>query len=141
MRTGRIAGTSSVLLVACGLMAAAPGVSLAARSARRTAVVSGYVGWCGGPAPGRCQRGNVGFCQAPQGCVTTHRVAAVNWNGRRVAVQRLRHGRFSLRLPPGRYTLELLGDGRTVRGRVMERKKVTARAHRTTYVRFVFNVP
>jgi hypothetical protein len=122
-------------------MAAGPGISLAARPARRTAVVSGYVEWCGGPAPGRCQKGKVGFCQAPRGCVTTHRVAAVNWSGRRVAVQRLRHGRFSLRLPPGRYTVELLGDGPRVRGRVMERRKITARAHRTTYVRFLFNVP
>jgi hypothetical protein len=120
VRTGRIAGTSSVLLVACGLMAAAPGFALGARPARRSAVVSGYV--------------------APERCVTTRRVAAVNWNGRRVAVQRLRHGRFSLRLTPGRYTIEVLGDGPKARGRVMQRKQVTARADRTTPVHFAFDV-
>jgi hypothetical protein len=85
--------------------------------------------------------GKVGFCQPPTGCVTTHRVAAVNAAGRRVATRRLRHGRFRLSLVPGHYTIELLGDGRNVHGQVMQRKKVWARAHRTTTVPFQFDVP
>jgi hypothetical protein len=115
--------------------------SAAARPARRTATVAGYVQLCGGPAPGRCWKGKVGYCEAPRGCVTTRRVAALDASGRRVATQRLRHGRFSLRLLPGHYTIELLGDGRRVHGKVMQSKKVWARAHRTAHVRFLFAVP
>jgi hypothetical protein len=73
--------------------------------------------------------------------VTSDRVAAVNASGRRVATQRLHRGRFELRLVPGRYTIELLGDGKRVHGQVMQRKKVWARAHRTTTVSFLFAVP
>jgi hypothetical protein len=35
----------------------------------------------------------------------------------------------------------LLGDGKRVHGRVMQRKKVWARANRSTHVRFFFAVP
>jgi hypothetical protein len=42
---------------------------------------------------------------------------------------------------PGRFTIELLADGKRVRGQVMQRKKVWARAHRTTSVHFFFAVP
>lgn len=132
----------SRMLLAVGLFAAGLGASGAtARPVRRTAVVSGYVQLCGGPSPGRCWKGKIGFCEAPRGCVTSHRVAAIDVSGRRVATERLRHGRFKLRLIPGRYTIELLGDGRRVRGQVMQQKRVWARAHRTTRVRFLFSVP
>lgn len=140
-RTGRIAWASSALVVACGFLTAVAGLSVAAAPAHRSAMVTGLVEACGGPAPGRCYKETVGFCSAPDGCVSTHRVAAVNWSGRRVAVQRLRHGRFKFRLPPGRYTIQLLGDGRKVHGRVMQSKKVTARAGRAAHVHFVFSVP
>jgi hypothetical protein len=46
-----------------------------------------------------------------------------------------------LHLVPGRYTLELLGDGKRVHGRVMQRKRVMAQANRTTHVIFSFIVP
>jgi hypothetical protein len=139
----RTAWIVSVLLAALGGLAAAltVGALAAARPAGRTAVVSGYVRLCGGPAPGRCWKGEIGFCEAPKGCVTSDRVAAVNASGRRDATQRLLHGRFKLRLVPGRYTIELLGDGKRVRGEVMQHKKVWARARRTTTVRFLFDVP
>ena len=113
----------------------------AAAPRRHTAVVSGYVQLCGGPPPGRCWKGEIGFCQAPKGCVTSDRVAAVNAAGRRVATQKLHHGRFKLHLVPGRYTIELLGDGRRVHGQVMQRKKIWARAHHTTAVHFFYAVP
>lgn len=138
----RLARIVSALVLALGALAGlVSDTSSAARPARRTATVSGYVQLCGGPAPGRCWKGEIGFCEAPQGCATSDRVAAVNSAGRRVATQRLHHGRFSLRLVPGHYTIELLGDGRRVHGRVMQRKKVWARAHRTAQVRFFFAVP
>jgi hypothetical protein len=73
--------------------------------------------------------------------VSTSRVAAVNASGRRVAVQKLRHARFRLQLDPGHYTIQLLGDGKNVRGRVMQTKKVYARAEHTAHVRFLFEVP
>ncbi|HEY2202313.1 MAG TPA: hypothetical protein VGH56_10510, partial [Solirubrobacteraceae bacterium] len=61
----------SVLLLAVGALAYGLGVSssAAARPGRRTAVVSGYVELCGGPAPGRCWKGEIGVCEAPRGCV------------------------------------------------------------------------
>lgn len=68
-------------------------------------------------------------------------MAALNFSGRCVATQRLHHGSFKLRLVPGRYTIQLLGDGKQVPGQIMQRKKVLARADRTTTVRFLFNVP
>jgi hypothetical protein len=43
--------------------------------------------------------------------------------------------------PKRRYTIELLGGGKRVHGRIMQRKKVTARAHRSVVVRFLFAVP
>jgi hypothetical protein len=58
-----------------------------------------------------------------------------------VLTRKLRSARFTLHLRPGRYTLELLGDGKRVHGRVMQRKRILARPHHTTVVRFVFNVP
>jgi hypothetical protein len=133
----------SLLIAALGALAAGltVGASAAAHPARRTAAVSGYVQLCGGPAPGRCWKGEIGFCEAPKGCVTSDRVAAVNASGRRVATQKLHHGRFELHLVPGRYTIALLGDGKRVHGQVMQRKKVWARARRATTVRFFFAVP
>jgi hypothetical protein len=44
-------------------------------------------------------------------------------------------------LAPDRYTLELLGDGSREHHRVMQQKQLTARAHRTVVVRFIFHVP
>jgi hypothetical protein len=107
----------------------------------RDAEVRGYVRLCGGPAPGGCRIETFGICQPGKGCVTTSRVAAVNASGKRVAVKRLHHARFRMSLAPGRYTIELLGDGTRVHGRVMQRQTVTARAHRTVVVRFFFAVP
>ena len=82
----------------------------------RDAVISGYVQLCGGPAPGRCRIARIGVCQSRRGCITSDRVAVFNARGRRVAVVRLRRARFRLRLVPGSYTLELLGDGRLAHG-------------------------
>jgi hypothetical protein len=135
-----------VLLIGVGLagLLAQPttaGADLPVRSSTDEAVVSGYVRLCGGPAPGGCRIETFGICQPPKGCVTTDRVVAINAKGRRVAVQRLRDARFRMVLAPGRYTIELLGDGKQVHGRVMQRRTVTAKAGRTAVVRFVFPVP
>ncbi len=81
------------------------------------------------------------ICQTPDSCVTSDRVAVLDVHGRGVAQQKPRHARFSLRLRPGTYTVELLGDGKRIRGRVMQRKEVKARAHHTAVVRFKFAVP
>ena len=69
------------------------------------------------------------------------RVRVIDERGRRVAEQRLHHGRFDVRLTPGTYTVELLADGKRVHRRVMQRKTITARAHRTAVVQFFFAVP
>lgn len=42
---------------------------------------------------------------------------------------------------PGHYTIQLLGHGKNVRSQVMQSKRITARAHRTTSVHFFFSVP
>ena len=138
-----IARVAFVFVLAIGALMVALGgaASSAARRPSRNATVSGYVQLCGGPAPGRCWKGKAGFCQQPQGCVTTSRVAVIDVRGRRVATQRLHRARFRFHLVPGHYTVELLGDGKRVHGRVMQTKKITARAHRTTVVRFLFAVP
>ena len=44
-----------------------------------------------------------------------------------VETARLRHGRFAATVPPGRYRVRLLGDGREVHGKVIGTKTVTAR--------------
>ncbi len=139
----RRAWTISLLLAALATLAAGlmVGNSAAARPTRGSAVVSGYVEVCGGPAPGHCWKEPIGFCEAPKGCVTSDRVAAVNASGRRVATQKLHHARFKLHLVPGGYVIELLGDGKRVHGQVMQRKKIWAQAHRPTTVRFLFAVP
>jgi hypothetical protein len=138
MRFVVVMGVGLVSLLAPPTIA---GADLAVHPATRDAVVSGYVRLCGGPAPGGCRIETFGICQPPKGCVTTHRVAAINAKGRRVAVQRLRHARFRIVLAPGRYTIELIGDGKQVHGRVMQRKTVTARANHTVVVPFMFAVP
>jgi hypothetical protein len=132
-----------VVLATVVLVAAANAVGsvAVAHAPARSATVVGYVQVCGGPAPGRCFFETIGFCQAPEGCVTSDRVTAISEAGRAVTTQRLHHARFRLHLAPGRYTIELVGDGRHVHGRVMQRKTVIARSHRTTVIRFFFAVP
>jgi hypothetical protein len=115
--------------------------ALVVRSPPKHAIVAGYVQVCGGPAPGGCRIGKLGLCQPPRGCVTTDRVAAINSSGRRVAVAKLIRGRFRLALQPGPYTIELLADGKHLRGRILQRKRAVARRHRTATVRFFFAVP
>lgn len=136
-----LSATALGLALTGGITAALAPPSATAARVRRTATVAGYVQWCGGPAPGRCHKGKVGFCQPPRGCVTTHAVAAVDARGRRVATQKLHRGRFKLYLVPGHYTIELLGHGKRVREQVMQSKTITARADRTTAVHFMFAVP
>lgn len=134
-----------VRLTVCALgvagIVATASARVPAQPPSRDAVVSGYVRVCGGPAPGGCRIEMFGVCEEHKGCVTSHRVAAINASGQQVAVQRLRHARFHMRLAPGRYTLRLLGGGSREHHRVMAQKQVTARAHRTVVVRFIFDVP
>jgi hypothetical protein len=138
-RTARI----TVLVGAAVLVSVAITVGSVAlgKAPARNATVAGYVQVCGGPAPGRCFIETIGFCQVPEGCVTSDRVTAVGRTGRLVGSQKLHHARFRIHLAPGRYTLELVGDGKHIHGRVMQRKTVFARSHRTTVVKFFFAVP
>ena len=108
---------------------------------RRDATVTGYIRLCGGPAPGRCYIETFTSCQPQQGCITTDRIAVIDNTGQRVATRKLHHARFHLRLLPGQYTIELLGDGKHAHGRVMQSKKITARAHRTAKVVFFYAIP
>ena len=128
-----------VLLVACGAIAAgfSAGSAAADGPAGRTALIKGYVRVC----TAGCHVQGFGICTPSQGCVTADRVAAVNADRRRVATVHLHDHRFKLALVPGRYTLELLGDGKWVHGEVMERKKARARGYRTTAVVFSFSPP
>jgi hypothetical protein len=128
-----------LLLGVCGALAAgfSADSDAAVRSANRTALVRGAVELCVKP----CGVGGYGYCNhGPQSCVTADRVAAVDADGRRVATVHLHDHRFKLDLVPGRYTLELLGDGKHVHGQVFQRQNVRAPADRTTYVYFRFDV-
>jgi hypothetical protein len=103
--------------------------------------VRGYVLLCGGPAPGRCSVETIEACAPPNGCIKSDRVLVIDSRGRRVAQQKLVHARFYIRLRPGRYTGELLGDGDKVRGVVTQTRSFSVRAHRTTVVRFLIPIP
>lgn len=129
---GRFACVGLMALV----LAASAGSSAAARPAGHTALVRGDVELCISPLA----VGGFGTCTPSRGCVTADRVAAVNADRRRVATIRLHHHRFKLDLVPGRYTLELLGDGKRVHGQVFERHEIRAAAHHTIYVHFRFDV-
>jgi hypothetical protein len=107
----------------------------------RNATISGYVRLCGGPAPGRCWNGAIGTCSPGRGCVTTDRIAAIDDGGAIVGRARLHRGRFTVKVPAGRYTIELLADGRTVHGRVTATRIVTAVGGQTATVQFRFDVP
>jgi hypothetical protein len=104
------------------------------------ATIAGKVQVCGGPAPGGCRVENFKVCGAQSGCITADRVLVVR-SGAKVATARLRHGRFSVIVQPGRYTVELLGDGPRVHGKVLQRATVNAAKWRTTRVKFGFAVP
>lgn len=105
------------------------------------AMITGHVERCGGPAPGRCRVGTITVCGPPTGCVTDDRIAIVNRSGRRVAVIRLRHARFRAELPPGHYTVRLLGDGPHVHGRVLQTVHVVAKPGRTAAAVLMIAVP
>lgn len=134
-------------LSGCGLfstIAPSPGSSTTAShspASARDGIVAGYVRVCGGPAPGGCRIETFGICQPPEPCVSTDRVAVTDTRGRQVAEQSLRRARFRVRLRPGAYTVVLLGDGKGIHGRVIQRRQVTARAHHTATVAFFFAVP
>ena len=73
--------------------------------------------------------------------MSSDRIAVIDRAGRRVMVRKLHHARFRLSLSPGRYTIELLGNGKQIHGRVMRSKKITATADRTKTVVFSFAAP
>jgi hypothetical protein len=113
-------------------------VKLSVHPPTPTTVIAGYVQVCRGPAP-RSLRA-IRIYSPAGGYVVSDRVAAVNAAGRVVSVEKLNHGRFRLRLAPGRYTIELVGDGKHVHGRVLHRRKITARADHTASARFFFAI-
>jgi hypothetical protein len=73
--------------------------------------------------------------------MTSDRVLILDTQGRRVAEQKLVHARFYMRLRPGVYTAELIGDGKRVHGRVMRTRTFSVRAHHTTVVGFSIAIP
>lgn len=105
------------------------------------AVIRGQAERCGGPAPGGCVVGTITVCGPPTGCITDDRVAILTASGRRVALIKLRHARFRAELPPGRYTVKLLGDGPHVHRRVIQKLRVVAKPGRTATVVLMFAVP
>jgi hypothetical protein len=109
----------------------------------RPATFAGYERLCGGPAPGRCWiTQQYGVCVAHAGCTTTDRVEVLDAAGAVVGTARLHRGRFTLTVPkPGRYTLELLGDGGRKHGVVMGVIHAIARGGRTSQVVFTIAVP
>jgi hypothetical protein len=108
----------------------------------RPAIVRGRILVCGGPAPGRCFTETIGGCGPSAGsCSTSDRVAVITPGRRRLVAVRLSHARFSVEVPGGSYRLRLLADGRRVYGKVLQTRRATASAGRTTSVTFRFDVP
>lgn len=95
---------------------------------------------CGGPAPGGCHptRG-ITSCGA-HGCVHADQVAILHSLGAQYPNVKLRRGRFTVRVEPGRYRLALLVDGRHVHGKVVQTAKARVRNGRVTRVVFRISV-
>jgi hypothetical protein len=107
----------------------------------RPATIRGRVRLCGGPAPGRCATETATVCGPPLGCSTTDRVAVITIVGGHLLTVRLHHARFSVEVPAGDYRLQLLADGRRVRGKVVKTIRARARAGQRTSVAFTLAVP
>jgi FG-GAP-like repeat len=103
----------------------------------RAAVVAGSVRECAGPRLRRCSIRLGHVCRPRVGCMTPDRVAAIDALGEEVADQKLKHARFDLRLVPGHYTIELLGDGKRVHRHVLRRRTIILRVRQTATVRFL----
>lgn len=102
--------------------------------------LQGHIELCGGPAPGRCRVSSFGACDGSR-CWEADRVAILDSAGRQVADPRVRRGRFTAQLAPGRYKLRLLGDGKRVHGKTIETARATVRSSHTTTVSFPISVP
>jgi hypothetical protein len=113
----------------------------AAPSGPADAIIEGDVLFCGGsetiPPRQGCPVEIMHLC-SPEGCITADRVAVIDAHRARVASQRLRNARFRLHVRPGTYTVELVGDGKRVHGRVLESERVVVRVGHTTVVEFLW---
>jgi|SRR5579884_1823120 len=114
-----------------------PVINQLAKLAPLPATLKGVVRVC---SHSGCHVGAYTNCTAA-GCTTTDRVAAVDARGRQVAVEPVRRGRFTMLLPAGRYTIELLQDGPSTHGNVFERVHVRARSGYRITATFTVNVP
>ncbi len=108
----------------------------------RQARLTGRVQVCGGPAPGTCRVETPTWCEStPTSCLKADRVAIVSDARARIVVA-LSDGRFGpVAVPPGRYTVELLGDNSVVRGHVLLTEQIALAAGETGTVEFGFDVP
>lgn len=96
---------------------------------------------CGGPAPGGCHPTTGITSCGPHGCVHADQVAIQHPIGTQHPNVRLRRGRFTVRVEPGRYRLALLVDGRHAQDRVLQRVTARVRNGQTTRVSFRVSVP
>lgn len=101
--------------------------------------IAGALRLCGGPAPGGCHVESFTSC-GPGGCVHADRVR-ITGNSSSSETVRLKKGRFKVTVSPGRYTVALLGDGKRVRTRVLQRKTVIVKKYATAHVIFTIAVP
>ena|SRR5947209_9388659 len=116
------ATTARAILVAAAICATMSGCG-SARTLVRNARITGAFEACGGPL-GFDRRGSP--CE-PGGPGS---VSAFNTKHQLVASQPLRHGRFSLLVPPGRLTLVVQHSTRSV----------TAKANRTIHANVTFQM-
>lgn len=103
--------------------------------------IRGRLEVCGGPSRSGCRR-TTGFttCVASR-CLHADQVVIMHAIGIPYPNVRLRHGRFTVRVEPGRYRLVLLGDGRLGHDRVIARTRAQVRLDRTTRVAFRLSAP
>jgi hypothetical protein len=101
--------------------------------------IAGTLRVCGGPAPGGCQVEGFTSC-GRGGCVHADSVR-ISGNGSSSETVRLKRGRFKVTVSPGRYSVQLLGDGKRVHGRVLQRKTVVVEKYATAHVVFTIVVP
>jgi hypothetical protein len=105
-----------------------------------TATLSGRVQLCGGPGPGTCRAMTTTWCASPRTCLKADRIWVAGDAPMSFAVP-VSGGAFGpVPVPPGRYTVELLGDNARISGRVLLTQRITLEAGESLTILFGFDI-
>jgi hypothetical protein len=117
-----------------------PVIAQLSRLAPWLGTIRGRLRLCGGPPPGSCGTSSFGACSGSR-CFSADQVGIQAAQGIDYRNVRVRDGRFTARVEPGRYRLVLYGDGHRVHGRVLGTLRVRVRLDHTTHAVFSISLP